>query len=506
MGYQFLSNFKSNNNAPAFTLAMDEGVIFKNGNASGLFESCPTYTPTEEFVIPEGTLNCSAMFSRCNNFNQPVVIPDGVENVSNMFASCINFDQEMYIPEYTQGINIFYGCYNLNSYIEFDDNIHTMTNTFRHCHNFNYPIPLPSNLKNMSYTFANCNNFNQNIYIPDGVVNMIGTFASCENFDQSLYIPDSVISMNSTFAGCIKLTQSIPLPSNLVSATSCFSRCYNFNQYVELPGGLITAGSMFSGCTNFDQPITLPDGIESITGMFSSCTKFNQPLTIPDSVKGLSGFVQDCPNFNQPVNLYLPQCRGATNAFLNCVNFGYPVSLGPLCNEARNMCARTKVRTVTLTANHYSYSYLVGIFNTIWNDYHMVGGLRPSTYDFNNSEWIIGDVLHHLIMPRNATIYNSIYRQNYSATVIGSQGWIEPIFGAMWYDLNGRITQPTSYNSYNADPYFKNNSGASILYAMPYNSETGNCVAMYYDWANSTYNAETEQMDTPKYACVISLV
>ncbi len=530
MGYQFLSNFKYSYNA--FSLEFDEGVTFKNGNASTLFDYCYGFEPTQPLNVPDGTTNCYRMFGYCNNMNQPVYIPEGVNNIAEMFYGCKMLDQDMYVPYHVNGNSLFGGCANFNSWVDFDDNIDTLRNTFLYCSNFNQNLILPMNIQHlpytfrqcynfdqnlylpygidtMGYTFQNCNNFNQNLYVPNSVTSMNGTFAGCTNFDQDIVLPDSLIYMGATFSGCSSLSYNIQIPDSVVHTSSAFMQCSSYNYCPTLPSGLVEATSMFAGCGIFDQHISLPSGVRYISGMFRGCNIFNQNIAIPSSVVSAVGIFQDCPNLNQSIEMRVSSLTSADSAFMNCVNYSAPIHLSPNCYSVENIAAHTKVRSVTLTASHYNFNNLVGIFNTIDEDYHLsLGSLNPSTYDINNEQWIIGDVLHHLTMPANATIYNSIYRQNYPATTVGSPGQIEAIFGAYYYKYNGYIYQPQTWEEYNGSSYWRDNKRASILRASCsyYNAETGNCIAFYHDWANATYNSLTNQMDAPKYACVITLV
>ena len=303
------------------------------------------------------------------------------------------------------------------------------------------------------------------------------------------------------------LTYNIQIPSSVVDTTGAFRGCDLYNYSPTLPSGLVSAGSMFAGCSNFDQYISLPSGVQGISGMFSYCVNFNQNIAIPSSVQVAAELFKECPNLKQNIDMSASSLKNASNAFYNCVNYSAPIYLSSNCNAVENIAAHTRVKSVTLTAPHYNFRDLVGIFNTIDDNYHLdLGNLTPSYYNMDTQEWTFGDTLHHLTMPKNATIYNSIYRQNYSATVIGSAGWIEPIFGVQYSSYNGYIYQPNSWNEYNASTSWKNAKRASVIRAASYNSETGNVVAMYYDWANATYNSLTDQMDAPKYACVITLV
>ena len=55
------------NNIP-FSLTIQEGAEFNNGNAARLFDSCYGYD--NEFIIPNNTISANYMFSSCNRFNK----------------------------------------------------------------------------------------------------------------------------------------------------------------------------------------------------------------------------------------------------------------------------------------------------------------------------------------------------------------------------------------------------------------------------------------------------
>lgn len=507
-----------------FSLNIQDGVAFNNGNASSLFRYCYGYN--NEFVIPDETLDASHMFAYASNLNSNVVFCEGIENTSYMFSGCSKFNylldlpnemgnmdhmfemcyafnRPMHIPYYNTADYLFSSCGNLNANITFNSHIRDMNGTFSSCGNLNRNIKLPSSLVNAIDTFGWCSNLNQNIQIPSGVVNMQSTFNWCTNLDQAIAIPQGVQHMNATFHGCSSLSHYIDLPSSLVDAGGTFSGCGNYDFNVQIPSGVVNAGSMLSG-TPINYNIQLPSGLTTATGMFSYCRNLNQNIHIPDSVTSASGMFQDCSNLNCHISIPLTT-RAVSGIFMNCRNLYIPiVNIGSSVRDVANICARTKIRNIRLYGNNFSTMNY--IFQAVENNYTLdLSGLTPVTTNLETGVTDWGDPIFTLTVPYDTKFYwwttrsyEDLRRSFYNSHVC-------QIFGIEMSYYNWRLVQASDYNQWLSNEWYQEHVRASI-FPSGFDEELNYGRCLYYDWQNTYYNSEIQDNYTPKYTCLVKFV
>lgn len=511
------------NNIP-FSLTIQEGAEFNNGNAASLFYSCYGYN--NEFVIPNNTISANYMFSSCNHFNKNVVfcdgiqdtsymfyyctnfnsmpnLPDYISNMSSMFQGCTSFNRPIHIPDHVSSVSLFGSCSNLNANVTFDSNIENLYATFTSCSNFNRNITLPHSLKTAANVFEHCSNLNQNIQIPSGVFNMDGTFRSCGNLDQAIHIPSGVQHMNGTFGGCGNLTHYITLPEGLIDASGTFDGCSRYDFNVQIPGTVVNAGSMLSG-TPIDYNIQIPSSVVSAGGMFYHCRNLNQNIKIPDSVVSASRMFANCENLNQ--NIQVPYgARSVSSIFADCHNLYIPqVTFGPTADDIDNVCARTKIRNVRL--HNENFSDMNYVFKAVERNYLLdLSGIRPITYDADLQVTDWGDPLFTITVPYNAKFYWWTTRQRTYLRTSFYNNHVAQIFGAEMSYYNWGLVQPQTYEQYVSNEWFQEHAAASIFPA-GFNEYNNYGVCLYYDWQNTYYNSSLEQNVTPRYACYMIFV
>lgn len=114
-------------------------------------------------------VDCSYMFSRCDNYQYPVIIPNGVVNCSYMFNSSSYFNQPVTIPNTVRDCSfMFKGSW------------------------FNQPLTIPYGVTNCAGMFNSASAYNQPIAIPNSVVNCSMMFYSSQFNNQDIFIPKSV--------------------------------------------------------------------------------------------------------------------------------------------------------------------------------------------------------------------------------------------------------------------------------------------------------------------------
>lgn len=147
-------------------------------------------------------VNAYGMFSRANNFNQPVTFPPHIISLAYTFQGAIKMNSPVIILEGDSSnsdlttVSMFAGCTNFNANVTFPTNRGiNASSIFKGATNFNYPIDFPDKTYDLYCAFQSTK-FNQDFYIPPNITNAFASwgwiFSGADMHGRTITVPNTI--------------------------------------------------------------------------------------------------------------------------------------------------------------------------------------------------------------------------------------------------------------------------------------------------------------------------